>query len=290
MVYTIEIIIGLVLGIIAYVSQYLGKGVQKFAIEGYKNRSKYSGKGKNTGIWIFGTILTSIFMFIQWIALLFAPINLIAPIEGLGLIVLVFFSYYVLKEPISKNQIFAVVLILSGIVLITLFNVNPSEISFNTLKIEMLVFLSVVVIVIELIIYSFSKYYNLRIVGFILGITAGTFVALQTASKRITAIPNSNLSIIFIIITFIMAIFSLIFTQYAFTKANANTVVPCSTSSSILLAIFIGVFSLSEQIVLHQIVGVVFLIGGIILLTGFSPKSEIERRKIENKMNRNYRS
>ena len=76
-----------------------------------------------------------------------------------------------------------------------------------------------------------------------------------------------------------MAILTLIFTQYAFTKANANIVVPCSTSSSILLAIFIGVFSLSEQIVVQQIVGVVFLIGGIIILTGFSPKSKIKRKK-----------
>ena len=92
MVYTIEIAMGLVLGIIAYLSQYLGKGIQKFAIEGYKHRGKYAGKGKNTGIWIFGTLLTAIYMFIQWIALIFAPINLIAPIEGLGLIVLVFFS------------------------------------------------------------------------------------------------------------------------------------------------------------------------------------------------------
>lgn len=282
MVYTIEIIIGLVLGIIAYVSQYLGKGVQKFAIEGYKNRGKYAGKGKNTGIWIFGTILTSIYMFIQWIALLFAPVNLIAPIEGLGLIVLFFFSYYVLKEPIDRNQIFAVVLIISGTVLITLFNVNPSEIPFNTLKIEFLVIFSGIVIMIELIIYSISKYYNLKAVGFILGIIAGTFVALQTASKRITAIPDSNFSALFIIIAFIMAIFSLLFTQYAFTKANANTVVPCSTSSSIIIAIFIGVFSLSEQIVIHQIVGVVFLIGGIIILTGFSPQSRNESIKIES--------
>ena len=282
MAYTIEIIIGLILGVIAYISQYLGKAIQKFAIEGYKHRGRYVGKVKNTGIWIFGTLLTAIYMFIQWIALLFAPINLIAPIEGLGLIILFIFSYYVLKESISKNQIFGVVLIISGTILITLFNENPSEIPFNSLNIELLLFFSIIVIAIELVIFIFSKYFKLKAIGYILGLIAGTFMALQTASKRITAIPNSDLSMIFVVITFIMAISTLIFTQYAFTKANANIVVPCSTSSSIIIAILTGVIALSEQIVIHQIAGVVLLIGGIIILTGFSLESEYKRIKMEN--------
>lgn len=284
MAYSVEIITGLVLGIIAYISQYLGKGVQKFAIEGYKQRGKYAGKGKNTGIWICGTTLTAIYMFIQWIALLLAPINLIAPIEGLGLIVLVLFSYYVLKEPISRSQIFGIGLIISGTVLITIFNTNPSSVPFNALNIETLVIFSLIVIAIEVLIFSFSKYYNLKAIGYVLGLIAGTFMALQTVSKRITAIPNSDLSMIFVIITFIMAILTLTFTQYAFTKANANIVVPCTTSSSIILAIFIGVLSLSEQLIIYQILGVVFLLGGIIMLTGFGSESEIERKKIEDSL------
>jgi len=277
--YSVEITLGLLLGIFAYIALYLGKGIQKFAIEGYRNRSKYVGKGKNTGIWILGTILTSIYMFIQWIALLFAPINIIAPIEGLGLIILVLFSYYVLKEPISKYQIFAIVLIISGTILITLYNENPSSVPFNALNFEILVLFSLILITIELVIFSFSRYYDMKAIGYILGLIAGTFMAFQTVSKRITAIPNSLLSITFVIITLIMALLTLIITQYAFTKANANIVVPCSTSSSIILAIFIGVISLSEQLLVYQIIGVVFLVIGIILLTGIGSDLDIKRIK-----------
>ena len=270
MVFNLEIIPGLILGIIAYISLYLGKGVQKFAIEGYKDRGKYKGKAKNTGIWIFGTILTSLYMFIQWVALLFAPINLIAPIEGLGLVILILFSYYILKESISKSQIFGIIMIIGGTIQITLFNENPSSVPFSALNFELLVLFSVIIFVIELIIFSISKYYNLKALGYVSGIIAGTLMALQTVSKRITSIPNSLISTIFIIITFIMAILTLLVTQYAFTIANANIVVPFSTSSSILLAILIGVISLSEQIVLYQMVGLLFLIVGIIILTGFN--------------------
>jgi uncharacterized membrane protein len=77
-----------------------------------------------------------------------------------------------------------------------------------------------------------------------------------------------------------MAILTLILTQLAFTKANANIVVPCTTSASIILAISIGVLSLSEQIAFYQILGIIHLIGGIILLTGFLPESEDEKPKI----------
>lgn len=277
MAFSIEIISGLLLGIFAYISLYLGKGIQKFAIEGYKDRGKYKGKGKNTGIWIFGTILTSLFMFIQWIALLYAPINIIAPIEGLGLVVLVIFSYFILKESISKSQIFGIILIIIGTIEITLFNENPSSVPFNALNFELLTIISIILIAIEIAVFSFSKYYKLKAIGYISGLIAGTFMAFQTVSKRITAIPNSLLSTAFIFITLIMAVLTLIMTQYAFTKANANIVVPCTTSSSIILAILIGVISLSEQMIVNQIIGVVFLIGGIILLTGFN--IELEKSK-----------
>lgn len=84
---------GLIIGIIAYIAVYVGKGIQKYAIEGLKVDKTV--KSKHSGIWIVGTILTSSYFFLQWIALLFAPINIIAPLEGIGLITLLFFSYYV---------------------------------------------------------------------------------------------------------------------------------------------------------------------------------------------------
>lgn len=58
-----NIIIGLIIGIVAYLSLYIGKGIQKYAIEGIKEEN--SVKNKNSGIWVIGTILTGLYMFIQ---------------------------------------------------------------------------------------------------------------------------------------------------------------------------------------------------------------------------------
>ena len=92
------IIIGFFIGIIAYTLLYLGKGFQKYGIEILKEEKSL----KNSIIWIFGTILTSLYMFIQWLALLYAPINIIAPLDAFGLIILMLFSYFVLKEGVKR--------------------------------------------------------------------------------------------------------------------------------------------------------------------------------------------
>ena len=106
-----NLILGVLIGSIAYIVQYLGKGIQKFAIEGFKDQK--TNKTKHSGIWIIGTILTSSFVFIQWIPLTFfqTPMNLIAPLEGIGLISLIMFSYFVLKESLKMFDFFGIILI-----------------------------------------------------------------------------------------------------------------------------------------------------------------------------------
>jgi len=133
--FDIKILVGITLGFIAYAFLYLGKCLQKHGIEGFKGQGKVSVKNKHGVIWIFGILLASIHMFVQWVALFFAPINLIAPIEGLGLIVLIIFSFFYLKESINKLQIIGITLIITGTVIITYFNINPSEIAFANFKV-----------------------------------------------------------------------------------------------------------------------------------------------------------
>ena len=268
----LRILIGLITGIIAYSMLYLGKGIQKYAIEGYKEDNKINVKSKNTSWWIFGTVLTSANMFIHWFALLFAPINIIAPLEGIGLIVLIIFSYYVLEENITKIQIVGIFCIIFGTFLVTFFNSNAGDIDYGDFNGISFIIFTITILAIEFTIGFISKYKSEKIFGISLGIIAGTFMAIQTLSKRITAIPDSMLILIFTIITFLMSILTLLFTQFAFSKANANLVIPLFTSTSIVLSIFAGVLSLNESLVILQFPGIIIIILGVILLTGFSKK------------------
>lgn len=261
------ILLGLIIGIIAYVVEYIGKGIQKYSIEGWK--ADKTVKSKHTGYFILGTIMTSLYVFIQWAALFYAPVNLIAPLEGLGLVVLILFSYFVLKEDISKFQIIGITMILLGTAFITLFNSNSGDILFTDFNQNIFFIITLVIISGELILILISKLLDYKAAGLIIGITAGTFMALQTVTKRITAIPDSTLAIIFTFISFGVTTLTFLFTQFAFTKAEANIVVPCFTSASIIVAIFIGVLSLNEILIPIQGLGIVIIVIGVIMLTAF---------------------
>jgi uncharacterized membrane protein len=268
------IVIGLIIGLFAYSIEYLGKGIQKYSIEGWK--ANKSVKSKHTGYFILGTIMTSSYVFIQWAALFFAPASLIAPLEGLGLVILILFSYSVLKEEISRVQMAGIVSILIGIILITIFNPNRGKIQFSDFNQDIFFLFSIILVSVEAIGIIISKLNDYKAAGLIIGTTAGTFMALQTITKRITAIPNPLLATIFTFISFAVTTLTFLFTQFAFAKANANIVVPCFTSASIIIAVLLGILSLNEKILLIQIFGLIIIILGVILLTAFA-EEDVEK-------------
>jgi len=131
---------------------------------------------------------------------------------------------------------------------------------------------SIIILVIETILIFISKSNDYKLVGIIIALTAGTTNALQTVSKRITTIPEMTLY--FTLATFIFATSTLLITQYAFTKAKANQVVPCFTSTSIILASLMSILALNGSISWIQVIGIILIVIGIILISAFQKESE----------------
>ena len=129
-----DLFLGVFIGVFAYIILYIGKGIQKYAIEGLKIEKKV--KSKHSGIWIIGTILTSSFVFVQWIPLsiFHTPMNLIAPLEGIGLTTLLLYSIFFLKEKITKLELVGIFLIVLGTVLINVKVVTPEELQRESLN------------------------------------------------------------------------------------------------------------------------------------------------------------
>ncbi len=255
---------GVIIGIVAYIMLYIGKGIQKYAIEGLKIDKTI--RSKHSGVWIFGTVLTVLFVFVQWIplSLLHTPMNLIAPLEGIGLITLLIFSSIVLKEKISKIEVVAIVLIIVGTVLINIALITPEELQREAVSFSIFgIFLGIIIGVFGLVYLLVFKKSNI-LTGIVLGLAAGCFMAFQTLAKRITDIDG--LVAIFIFVTFLFAILTLVLTQFALSKARANIVIPCFTSASIILTTILGVFVIEEAIFPVQIAGIVTIVIGIILM------------------------
>lgn len=275
----INLILGVFIGILAYTMQNIGKGIQKYAIEGFKEQKTI--KTKHSGYWIIGTILTSLFVFVQWIplALFHTPMNLIAPLEGIGLISLILFSYFVLKEKMRIFEFFGILLIIFGTVIINLNVMISGELLLVNLHLAEFWLILIIISLFSIIFYFVFKKKSHFFNGIILSLIAGCCMAFQTLSKRITDI--NELIIIFTFVTFFFAIITLVFSQLAFAKTNANIVVPCFTSTSIIMTILLGVFVIEEAITTIQYFGVGCIIIGVILLTGF--KKEITNQKYNTK-------
>jgi uncharacterized membrane protein len=254
--------LGLMIGLISYLALYIGKGVQKLAIEGIKSESIRS---RHTGIWIAGTILTALPVFIQWAALAFAPMNLIAPLEGFGLLGLLCFSLLVLKEKITKRSVVGSVHIIVGTALVALFSSGPPPIGAGDLSTFLLLIIITPLLTAETAAILISKRHGYRFAGPIIGFTAGTCMALQTFFKRVSMIPDVR--IIAAVCVFIFTPLTLVVTQFGFVKAKANEVVPLFTSGSIIIASILGVFTLNERMLPAQIAGIGLIIAGILLLT-----------------------
>ncbi len=277
-----DLFFGVLIGLIAYISLYIGKGIQKYAIVGLQEEKTI--KSKHSGIWIFGTVLTALFVFIQWIplAVFHTPMNLIAPLEGIGLITLLVFSFFVLKESISKEEIAAVILIITGTILINVVAKDPVELvkSDFARNAFLIGFGVLVIITIPLNIFASRKPSN--IVGILLGLNAGCFMAFQTLAKRLSDI--GELALIFTFVTFVFATVTLAITQFGFTMARANVVVPSFASASIILTIVLGIFVINETIVNIQIAGIALIVFGIIVMN-LNLKTIFEKMKKKTDQN-----
>ena len=271
--------LGLILAVVAYVCLYLGKGVQKFALVGYTHDGATPGeKGKNVGIWIGGLVLTGSFMFIHLFALNYAPISSIAPFEGLGLIILCLFSYFILKEPIDHMKFIGMILIVIGLILTAIFMPDPGvkPTYFNSTL--FLIFLGVIMGVF-IILGLYSKYNKYVAAGLVFGSFAGAFMCFQTLTKRITLLPGYWY---FIFIMFGFAAATLIMTNFGFLKADAVVVVPSFTAMSIMLPTLLAIFIFNEPTVISQWIGIIIIVIGVIFLTAFSPTGQIEKSENTN--------
>ncbi len=263
----LDILLGIFLAIVAYACLYLGKGIQKYALVGYTKKGAIrKEKTKNTGIWIGGLILTTSFMFIHLFALKFAPISVIAPFEGLGLIILCFFSYFVLKEPIDLKKGTGILLIVMGLIMTAIFMPSPETIPLAFDWVLFLILLCTIMGCFTLL-GLYSKTHHYTAAGVIFGAFGGAFMCFQTLTKRITWIPNYGYFVAFM---FGFAIATLIMTNFGFLKAKAVVVVPSFTAMSISLPTVLAIFIFDEPVILLQWVGIAIIILGVIFLTAFS--------------------
>ena len=120
-----DVVLAIFLGILSYSMLNIGMGLQKKGASTLPkiNEQKFLQNLKNFVTcrpWIIGFIMVQA----QWASLSFAldlaSVSIITPLMSVGMVALIIFSYFYLKEPIEKMEFISIIGIIVGIVILGL--------------------------------------------------------------------------------------------------------------------------------------------------------------------------
>ncbi len=290
------IVLGLLFGIVNTMVLHLAKAMERHGIEIFSRKKTFKQKGKKPLIYIIGFALNNTVFIWQILGTTFASAAVFSSVFGLGLILLMLYSHYILHEEIKTPELIGALLIVIGTTLIGfLYIIEPPEagvINYPNFFI-LLIFISVIFTI--LISYSWKTKIGIAL---IFGAVAGTFGGMDNVFKRM-GLSSSNfleafaglfrleiLSIIFVI-SFFLGLLALTLTQIGFAKgADASKLVPMYNSLYITGPVIFELIIIEGATVsIGIILSIIVIIGGVFLMNIFKKNEEKLNSKKMNSLN-----
>lgn len=296
LLFTLSIISGLV-----YAALYnIGFVLEKKAIlllpsekkEGVLNLIKSILTNK---LWLFGLLLTVSSMGFYFLALLFAPLSAIAPLAGFGLVVLVVYAHFDLKESLKKLELVGVGLVVIGIATSSyLMSFGERTIQWEewkTVSHSLDGALVVIGSLVVAILFTFVPVlFKKKIRPFDIAIFAGLMAGIQAIAVKGISVwstaQNINLDlgiiIIYILIVLITALLSTGSLQFAFKVGKVSKIMAIYNGVMTIFPILFGAIILLEWnslLLIQQIflaISLVITTIGVILLSLKHNQSYIE--------------
>nr|MDO8113380.1 hypothetical protein [Candidatus Sigynarchaeota archaeon] len=272
--------LAILFGIVSTVCLNLGKGVQRLGAEtlGKDMRKKWKEKPEERRkiiLWIAGSLMTAVAAVAQVAAQMFLDrSSTFVALGGIGILSVVIFSVYVIKEKVSRLQIIGIATIIAGTVLLG-FDYTEATMSLPGLN---FVWYACTVACIGVTMAIVSVKLNKRH-GIVFGIIAGVcngFASIATSFSVATGGRELTGSIInpWLVASIVVGQGAFWTTQYAFKKGgNASLVVPAQAAFLILVPFINDAFIYMIPLGIFQVLAFALNIGGIILLCTASSKS-----------------
>ena len=263
--------LGLLFGLIGTVQVHLAKALERQGIEIFSKEKSFKEKGKKPLIYIIGLALNNTIFIWQMLGTQYSTASVYSSMFGLGLIILMLYSYFVLKEEISRRSALGTALIILGTTLVGIIQILEPPTT------EILLFSNFIILCVILFIFYFILiifFIRTKLgVSFIFGLVSGSMGAIDNVFKRIglkagfSEIFNLSTFPIFML-SFVIGLSALIITQFGFAKgANASKLVPISNSFYIITPIYFElIIILGASISIFKILAIIIIIGGILLM------------------------
>ncbi|MHA1272882.1 MAG: hypothetical protein ACTSVV_04670 [Promethearchaeota archaeon] len=286
-----SIIICLLFGLASTCTLHLAKAMERHGIEIFNFKKSFKEKGKKPLIYIIGLVFNNIVVLWQILGLMFGPAAVFSSVFGIGLIILMLYSHYILKEDISKIELFGAILIILGTTAVGfLYIIEPSVI--EEVNYDRFYFLIIIIVIVFSILLIFSFKTNIG-VAFIFGAIAGSFGGIDNVLKRIglkagfMELINSILSLsqegIIFLFSLISANLAFLITQIGFgKKADASKLVPMYNSFYIIMPIIFELVIFDNvYLSIWKILAIGVIIIGIFLMNLFTNPEKLIIQKIE---------
>jgi drug/metabolite transporter (DMT)-like permease len=286
-----SVAIGLLFGIINTLVLHLAKSMERQGIEIFSRKKSFKEKGKKPLIYIIGFALNNTVFIWQIIGTSFASAAVFSSVFGLGLILLMFYSHYILHEEISKSKLVGAITIIIGTTMVGFFYIIEPQPIGNIIYMNFFI-LIIIIIVLFSILIGFSWKTKIA-VAFIFGSVAGTLGGTDNVLKRI-GLSSSNLIEVFagllrleidsfiFLFSFLSGFFAMILTQIGFAKgADASRLVPMYNSLYIAAPVVFELIIVQGAIVsIGIILSIIIIIVGVFLMNIFKKTEENSHKNI----------
>ncbi|MHA1820354.1 MAG: DMT family transporter [Promethearchaeota archaeon] len=302
-----SVIVGVLLAILAYSMLNIGQALQKKGadelpqIEDQNAKQNFKNFLTNK-IWLIGWILSTIQWYIWLIALNFAPLSLITPMMGIGLVVLAIFSYFYLNEKISLTEIIGIVFIIIGVALLGIYtqqnNATYTLEEINTLfsRSQAIIF-TLILFILVIAPMSYSKARNYKYADVMFGFAAGVLAGLGSLySKAMMGGIGTGPLIdtlkswqwwIYVVFVIIGNMGMLAVQQVGFQKGKAIIVTPITSILNLVLGVLSGIIIFSEwngeplTNIIIKSVALIIVVAGVSILSLYSTLSQSKETKNE---------
>ncbi len=280
-----SVALGLLFGIMNTLVLHLAKGMERHGIEIFSRKKSFKEKGKKPLIYIIGFTLNNTVFIWQIVGITFAAAAVFSSVFGLGLILLMFYSHYILHEEISKPELIGAITIIIGTTMVGIFYIMEPE---NTVNVNYVNFFILIIVIIILVLFLIGFSWKTKIaVAFIFGAVAGTLGGTDNVLKRI-GLTSSNFieafagllrleldSFIFLF-SFLAGLFAMILTQIGFAKgADASRLVPMYNSLYIAApVVFELIIVQGASVSIGIIISILIIIMGVFLMNIFKKTGE----------------
>ena len=276
----------ILLGIIFSIQAHLAKALERQGIEVFdqikariQKRDGMDAGLKKPLIYTIGVGLNNTVFIWAVLAQPHGPPALFTSMFGVGLVFLMFYAAFILKEPVTRFGVAGAALIFAGTLVIGLENISRAnsdrfKMDVNTMAAVLLVWIALGV----LSILWANRYRDSTLIALVYGAFAGGIGGLDPFLKGVGQnlggkpgiLPPTFLGTLIFLASFLMGFIAFVVTQFGFArKAPASVLVPAYNALYIILPVILQFFLLpAYAIYWTTVIGIGLIITGIVLVRG----------------------